>query len=166
MALGGWEEVGMERPRLKAVGASGGEDEGVDAEEAAQGRGPLLRRRHRGSPPPPPPERLVAAAADLELGSEEEETRAGGWRDWGYFFPPLSNSFFPSLLSECFSLDGWRSVWRQGVYILHDIRVDKGTRVYALVCKVLSRNFLHCLKENLYLKKAILSTPMRWSCKK
>lgn len=69
----------MERPRLKAVGASGGEDEGVDAEEAAQGRGPLLRRRHRGSPPPPPPpERLVAGAADLELGSEEEETRAGG----------------------------------------------------------------------------------------
>lgn len=120
MALGGWEEVGMERPRLKAVGASGGEDEGVDAEEAAQGRGPLLRRRHRGSPPPPPPpERLVAGAADLELGSESEETRAGGWRDDGIgdiFFPPLSkNSFFPSLLSEYFSLDGWRSVWREGV---------------------------------------------------
>lgn len=49
----------------------------------------------------------------------------------------------------------------RGLYILHDIRVDKGTRVHALVCKALSRNFLHCLKENLYLKKAILSTPMR-----
>ncbi|KAG8066950.1 hypothetical protein GUJ93_ZPchr0005g15219 [Zizania palustris] len=69
MALGGGEQVGIGRPRLETVGASGGQEEGII--DAAQGRAPLHRGSHGGS------ERRRGRSARIWM-SDSDEMQAGG----------------------------------------------------------------------------------------